>query len=75
MVSWALKGAKHQFGRTTTCKLPLTVDNPNTISMPLIPTPLTMTSYSLLSFSLSSKIYFALVNSAGLTKLPYTAGY
>ena len=31
MVSQALKDAKHQFGRTTTHKLPLTVDNLNSV--------------------------------------------
>ena len=31
MVSWALKGAKRWHGRATTCKLPLTVDNLDTI--------------------------------------------
>ena len=70
MVSQALKGVKHRFGRTTTCKLPLTTSTP--FSTPSMPTPLTMMSYSPLSFSLGLKIYSTLANSAGLTKLPYT---
>ena len=41
-------------------------------SIPLIPTPLMTTSYSLPSFSLGLKTYSALVNSAGPTRLPYT---
>ena len=39
MVSWALKGVKHHFGKTTTCKLPLTIDNLNTVHYALRTNP------------------------------------
>ena len=71
MVSRALKWAKHCIGKATSHKLPLTVDNINTVYYALELIPCTMMFCLRLNSSLALRIYFVWVNSAGLTKSPY----